>query len=284
MAFGRLIAIDILDINEPWEFEHNLNDELRNITGVEIVNNMAYLANSGNNAELIIVDISDLNNFEVVSRTEGPFGSMKFVTVSGDYAVLGSDRYVFRFDVGDPENPEYLGAYVTEDLIRDIALSEQFLYLAVSEDGVLMLDISDPEDFIEAGFYNTDGKAWDIELGHNIIIVADDTNVGIYENTLLSVPVEPDGSKIPNGFAIYPAFPNPFNSSTTISYELSQPSFVSLNVYNPTGQIITTLKNGYLQNGAHSINWNSGNLPSGLYYITLMNSGRSFSQQVILTR
>jgi len=234
MLYSRLYTFDISDINNPTEIEHNLFDELRG-SAIEVVGNYAYLARGGDEAELIVVDISDFDNFEVISRTEGPFGSMRYMTVSGDYAVMGSARYVFCFEVSDPENPVYIGAHVTEEPINDIALSDQYLYLAVGEDGIQMLDISNPDNIVEAGFYNTVGKAWDIELGHNMIIVADDTNVGIYENTLLSAPEYPPFRESPDEFDLYPAFPNPFNSSARVDFTMPVDGSVSLSLYNLNG-------------------------------------------------
>lgn len=69
-------------------------------------------------------------------------------------------------------------------------------------------------------------------------------------------------------------FPNPFQKSTTIQYELEEPCFVSLDIFNTTGIRVKQLMNGYQTQGMYSAVWNCNdpaepNLPPGLYFYTL---------------
>ena len=77
---------------------------------------------------------------------------------------------------------------------------------------------------------------------------------------------------IPIEYALHPAFPNPFNPITTISYGLPLDTEISLNVYDIKGRIITTLIEGIRTAGMHSVDWNAENLPSGVYFVKL-NAG-----------
>ncbi|MEI6433693.1 MAG: T9SS type A sorting domain-containing protein [Bacteroidota bacterium] len=63
--------------------------------------------------------------------------------------------------------------------------------------------------------------------------------------------------------------PNPFNHSTTISYQLPEAGFVSLKVYNVLGNEVATLVNSNQTRGTHTIDFNSKDLPGGIYYYTL---------------
>jgi len=85
-------------------------------------------------------------------------------------------------------------------------------------------------------------------------------------------------------FILYPAYPNPFNSTTTIRYGLPYPSNVLLQVYNITGRQITTLYEGNKQAGIHTTNLIANVLPSGLYFLQMEASGEQFTQKVILVR
>lgn len=77
---------------------------------------------------------------------------------------------------------------------------------------------------------------------------------------------------IPEHIVLYPAFPNPFNPSTTISYDLDRDVFVKLDVYNSVGQRVCLLSNGVQSEGSHQIHWEPDGLPGGVY-IVRMNAG-----------
>ena len=61
------------------------------------------------------------------------------------------------------------------------------------------------------------------------------------------------------------SFPNPFNESTTISYELKTQNKVEISIYNATGRKISTLVNEQQLAGKHSIIFNAVNLANGIY-------------------
>ncbi|MDR3666740.1 MAG: T9SS type A sorting domain-containing protein [Ignavibacteriaceae bacterium] len=68
-------------------------------------------------------------------------------------------------------------------------------------------------------------------------------------------------------------YPNPFNPNTTINITLAHNSWVSLKVYNTLGQEVSVLLNTALSAGEHNVNFNAGNLPSGIYYYKLNAEG-----------
>ena len=74
---------------------------------------------------------------------------------------------------------------------------------------------------------------------------------------------------IPSEFFISEAYPNPFNSTTTIEYALPFASEVSMNLYNLSGRMIETLVNDRLQAGVHRVTLDAGNMASGLYFVKL---------------
>ncbi len=64
-------------------------------------------------------------------------------------------------------------------------------------------------------------------------------------------------------------YPNPFTTSTTIEYELTEPSLVQLSIYNAIGETIYVAQEGIKQQGKHSITWSPESLPEGMYYAVL---------------
>lgn len=83
---------------------------------------------------------------------------------------------------------------------------------------------------------------------------------------------------VPESFELAQNYPNPFNPSTNISFNLPQSEQVYLSVFNLLGQRVATVIDGItMQSGAHNINFDASNLPTGIYLYKL-DAGSSFSQ------
>ena len=82
---------------------------------------------------------------------------------------------------------------------------------------------------------------------------------------------------IPVRFALKQNFPNPFNPSTEIRFDLPENDNVILEVYNMMGQKIKTLASGNMSPGYHSIIWNGTNdagakVATGMYFYSINTS------------
>ncbi|MFQ5709249.1 MAG: T9SS type A sorting domain-containing protein [bacterium] len=106
---------------------------------------------------------------------------------------------------------------------------------------------------------------------------------GIWANILdfnnLPTSVETQATDFPKNFQLHQNYPNPFNPTTTIKYEVSQRSRVSLVIYNVLGEEITTLVNKEVMPGIHEVQWNGkdlkgGEVSTGIYFYRLSADGR----------
>jgi sugar lactone lactonase YvrE len=77
----------------------------------------------------------------------------------------------------------------------------------------------------------------------------------------------------PETFGFRAAYPNPFNTSTTISFFLSHANKTRLSVYSLSGQFIETLANETMSAGNHRIIWNAAGHSSGMYFLVLESEG-----------
>jgi hypothetical protein len=88
-------------------------------------------------------------------------------------------------------------------------------------------------------------------------------------------------SEIPKTFNLYPNYPNPFNPSTTIAYDLPQDCNVMLKVFNMLGQEVTTLVHAQQKAGRYTTTFDARNLASGIYIFRL-NAGSYVSTKKML--
>ena len=77
-----------------------------------------------------------------------------------------------------------------------------------------------------------------------------------------------------SGIAMLMNYPNPFSEQTTIYYELPDPGFVTLKVFNMNGVLLHTLINEYQEKGNHHVFYDASGLAKGVYYYRL-ESGKS---------
>ena len=101
--------------------------------------------------------------------------------------------------------------------------------------------------------------------------------------------IETSISSVPKNFKLHTCFPNPFNSSTTLKYELSEQCKILLQIYNCTGQKIRTLVQNTILPGEHSVIWDGTDdkgfsVSSGIYIIRLCSNNYSVANKMILMK
>jgi len=79
-------------------------------------------------------------------------------------------------------------------------------------------------------------------------------------------PVE---EALPTEYALETSYPNPFNPTTTIRFDLPQADHVTLKVYDVQGREVATLVSGSLSAGRHRVAWDANGLASGTYFYQL---------------
>ncbi len=94
---------------------------------------------------------------------------------------------------------------------------------------------------------------------------------------------------LPNQYALYKNYPNPFNPSTTITYSIAKPENVRIEVYNIVGAKVATLVNQAQTPGVHSLVWNSRNdfgmpVASGIYLLKMQAGHFSQAQKMLLVK
>jgi len=73
-------------------------------------------------------------------------------------------------------------------------------------------------------------------------------------------------NEVPKTFALMQNFPNPFNPSTTIQYDIPKSAFVTLKIYDVLGRLVTTLVDGIQTASSYQVQWNATAQSSGVYF------------------
>ena len=130
-----------------------------------------------------------------------------------------------------------------------------------------------------------------IEINDNILNFTALTSSG---NVIDSFTIEnPESGTVPDAvpseFVLNPAFPNPFNQTTTISFSMLVAADIEMSIYNIHGQKITTLINGTLDVGNHFVSWNGKNnlgqnVSSGIYIYKLQAGTNIQNNKVLLLK
>ena len=147
-------------------------------------------------------------------------------------------------------------------------------------------------------YVTTDGYTWEKQMTPAFqdlyrVTAVNDTSVWAvgYGGTIIKygptrVGVEDDynANLIPENYSLSSSYPNPFNATTTIYYDLPAASDVTISIFDMLGRKVTTLTNGTQPAGHHSITWNAGDFATGTYFYKLTAGEYSESHKMTLLK
>jgi len=106
-----------------------------------------------------------------------------------------------------------------------------------------------------------------------------------FYSSLTSVEPQEYNGTTPQAFYLRQNFPNPFNPTTTIRFEVPDYSPVTINVYNAVGQLVTTLVDGKsLSPGTYSVIWDASKHSSGVYFCEMKSNTYRQTMKMLLIK
>jgi len=139
------------------------------------------------------------------------------------------------------------------------------------------------DDTLGYGYLVRSVQAVDVDNDGDLDIVH--SYGGIYVNINTSPPVSVnDEISLPQELNLEQNFPNPFNPTTVISFQLPVSSSVSLKIYNVLGQQIATLVNETKTAGRYEIEWDASNFASGVYFYRLTTAQGTITRKLVLIK
>lgn len=143
----------------------------------------------------------------------------------------------------------------------------------------------------------------DEQIQVNVIVEADTTNDGIYEffgevtvhtnacpDTAVTLPVlvtvleTGDPAALPGNFALSTPYPNPFNSSATLTLSIPLETELRLDVFNIEGRWLKTVQDGRIPAGSYNINIDLTGQASGLYLLRAHSPSFSATRKLLYVR
>lgn len=90
--------------------------------------------------------------------------------------------------------------------------------------------------------------------------------------------------ELPASFTLKQNYPNPFNPTTTFAFQVAEPAFVSLKVFDALGREVATVVNGHLMPGQYAFPWDASAFPSGVYLYRFYANGFVETKKTILSK
>ncbi len=210
----------------------------------------------GSSTRDIYVSLSGTNGIRIARSTNN---GESFVDATGDLSDLVNVRSILV----DPTNDNVV--YIGSDFGVYVSFNRGTNWQNFSENLPAVCYVND----LEFDFYSTK-------------IVAATYGRGVFISDRAVVSVEDEIN--PRSFTLYNNYPNPFNPSTTIKYQLNEYGFVSLKIYDALGREVSTLVNEEKPSGEYIVNFDASNLASGTYFYTLKTSKHSETKKMILLK
>ena len=101
----------------------------------------------------------------------------------------------------------------------------------------------------------------------------------IIDDSILDI-VDPNDMQ----FNLSTAYPNPFNPSTSFSIDIPNSGYLTVKVFNVSGQLVEVLTSGFVSTNTYDFTWNASNMATGIYVINAEFNGQSITHNVSLIK
>lgn len=279
-GIAYLKLLDITDPSDPsFVSEVPLPDTY--VRDIFAYDDYAYVAND--DSGLVIIDATDPLD-PTISYVFSSAGAASRVAVSGNYAfALTTNGGLQVLDVSNPENPEVVGSYELDQWPTSISIYGDYAHIGYGSWPNSILDISDVSNIQIAQTYHTPGNSYCIQQVGDVLFIADHTSFLIFGFGLTDIDDKYiDGRPTDITFPVN--YPNPFNASTTIEYNLPVSSMVVIEIYDILGRKIDRLNPGIREPGYNKTAWDAHGVSSGVYFYKIIADGYTQKEKMLLLK
>ena len=216
------------------------------------------ISTTSSNKDILSYATKYSKNGEVALVTVNKGSTEKVITVSTDSNGVGNKYYIYTFTGG------------TE------SATSPNVYINGNGPDFFQVGPYDELSTIKADGYTIDGEIKFVSPAYSVqmILIEPGTNhIIVNDSAFTKVNSITSGS-----FKLNQNYPNPVKSSTLISYELQESSFVTLKVFDFQGREIKTVVNEFQNQGNHSVQFNVSDLQNGVYFYRI-ETGQYFENK-----
>ena len=203
--------------------------------------------------------------------------------------------YVYRlYDISDQNEPQLLDTLIYipinveayDDPFVPELMTAKGIYAVIRRDKLGSIDIIEGwrNSSRRKASFETAQPVNDIIANEQFLYIATGRSISVWDMEDLLSTGNPDMPVVfPKTFMLS-AFPNPFNSSTTISYSLPTSGRYAIDVIDLQGRLVTRLSDGWHEAGCYREVWDGGKVGSGLYNIVIDYNGNRSSLPLVLIK
>jgi hypothetical protein len=264
-------------------------------TGVFVMDDLAYLTNSGYDPVVRIVSVSSPTMPSLIADYATDESQFKIVVDDTRAYMTMGEEGLSVLGVEDPQEPYLVSSYFLDDFnAQHISLRNPLVWLTDGEGELRIVSIEDPANPDAVASYSSAYSTGRLAADDSYAYVPEGYGgLAILEYMgPVGVEGEEEGAgEIPRTVALEQNYPNPFNPSTTIRYRITGVSAmpVVLSVYDLHGRRIRTLAQGMRAPGIYSVTWDGrdergAGTASGVYFTRLAVGGRATTRKMTLLK
>jgi hypothetical protein len=205
------------------------------------------------------------------------------LAVAEDYVYVAYDEgYLRMVSVSDPAHPVEDSGTIVAGYVSAVAVQGNVLF-AYGYPRISVLDLSDPLNPPVIGYYEAENRINQMLIIDSYLFTVADRELVVYQCDALEAVDNPE-VPVPNRIELHPCYPNPFNPTTTISFDLSHTIRARVTVYDVMGREVSTVVDEVMNAGEHTVEFDGSVLPSGIYFARLTVGSQMMTRKMVLLR
>ena len=295
---GDSRGLYVISIADPHHPEPIWSDQSTGVGGLNIFDGRLYL---GSSEGMRAYSLDDPERPEQVGIYDVPSGSCD-IYVENDLAYLAGGYDLAVYDISRTLSAWYIGLsderYDFGDVPIDSGATWELTITNRSRVSREITGIQVENEVFTCRFEETFDLPSGVDTSFTVFFrpdsVADYNGILtiVSEDYEITVPLTGRGvvlgvdedTEVVYEFGLHGAYPNPFNSVTTVQYDIARSTRLNLSVYDVNGRLVESLFDGTATLGFHCLTWDASRLSSGLYLVRMDVGERHYYTKVALVK